>query len=314
MGCCISNSEARRARRLSITRSPLAVALDNATIHLIDMRTLVTGGAGLLGSTLLEHAPAGVEVHATYRSVPVVAARSHRVELADATIVADLFASVRPDVVIHTAYSTADGERDIVQATRNVVDACLASGAALVHMSTDALLDGEHAPYADDAPPAPVHQYGRWKAQAEAYVRERMPAAAVVRTSLITRLRPLDAGCAWVADALREGRRVTLYVDELRCPTAVEDLAAQIWEIAQLPAADRAGVWHLAGPEALSRYALGLLIAAHEGLDPTGIVHALSASSPSRRPRDLRLLTTRADAALRTRARPISALMLGRTR
>jgi dTDP-4-dehydrorhamnose reductase len=278
------------------------------------MRVLITGGAGLLGSTLLEHAPEGVDVHATYRSIPVVAARSHRAELADATIVPELFADVRPDVVIHTAYSMANGARDVWQATRNVVDACLASGAALVHMSTDALLDGEHAPYAEDAQPAPVHEYGRWKAQAEAYVRERMPAAAVVRTSLITRLRPLDAGSAWVADTLREGRRVNLFVDELRCPTAVEDLAAQIWEIVHLPAADRSGVWHLAGPEAVSRYALGLLIAAHEGLDPAGIVPTLSAASPTPRPRDLRLLTTRADAALRTRARPISALMLGRPR
>jgi dTDP-4-dehydrorhamnose reductase len=276
------------------------------------VRVLITGGAGLLGSTLLEQAAAADDVHATYRSVPVIAGRSHRLELSDGDAVAALWEAVRPEVVIHTAYSMDAGERDVWNATRNVADACRTAGAALVHVSTDALFDGEHAPYAEDAEPAPVHEYGRWKARAEAYVREQMPEAAVIRTSLVMRLRPLDPRCAWVADSLREARPVTLFVDELRCPIAVHDLAAQVWEIARLPADERGGVWHLAGPEAVSRYTLGVLIAAHEKLDPAGITPAPSSASTAPRPRDLRLLTTRADRQLRTRARPVSALMLQR--
>ncbi|MDB4948513.1 MAG: dTDP-4-dehydrorhamnose reductase [Gemmatimonadetes bacterium] len=278
------------------------------------MRVLITGGAGLLGSTLIEHAPMDAEVHATYRSIPVVAPRSAQVELSDADAVAALWAEVRPELVIHTAYSMESGERDVWQATRNVVRATSDVGAALIHMSTDALLDGEHGPYAEDAKPAPVHEYGRWKAQAERHVRAEMPGAAVVRTSLVTRLAPLDPRSAWIAGSLRDGRPLTLFVDELRCPIAGDDLARQLWEIASLPADERAGMWHLAGPEALSRYALGLLVAAHEGLDPAAITPALSAASPSPRPRDLRLLTARADRALRTRARPISELLLERRR
>ncbi len=65
----------------------------------------------------------------------------------------------------------------------------------------------------------------------------------------------------------------------------------------------------MVGPEALSRYALGLLIAARFGLDPRGIVPPPSAASPAPRPRDLRMTTGRADAALRTRARGASEVM-----
>jgi dTDP-4-dehydrorhamnose reductase len=278
------------------------------------MRILITGGAGLLGSTLIEHAPAEAEIHATYRSIPVVAPRSSWVELSNAAAVAKLWAEVRPELVIHTAYSMEAGERDIWQATANVVAACRAHGTELVYMSTDALLDGEHGPYAEDADPEPVHEYGRWKARAELHVRREMPGAAVVRTSLVTRLAPLDLRSAWVADSLRAGTPVKLFVDEMRCPIAVEDLALQMWELASLPGGERAGVWHLAGPEAVSRYTLGLIVAAYEGLDPAGITPALSASAPTPRPRDLRLLTTRADRALRTRARPIGALLLDRRR
>jgi dTDP-4-dehydrorhamnose reductase len=102
---------------------------------------------------------------------------------------------------------------------------------------------------------------------------------------------------------------VRLFTDELRCPTAVEDLAAQLWEVARLPADGRAGVWHLVAPEAVSRYTLGLLLATRHGLNLAGITPVPSASSPVPRPRDLRLLTARADRELRTRARPISAAL-----
>lgn len=271
---------------------------------------LVTGGAGLLGRTLLALAPAGVTLHATQRQQPVVGAVAHTVELSDAAAVAALFEKVQPTLVIHTAFSMVEGPRDILAATQSVVAGCRATGAALIHLSTDALFDGEQAPYTESADPAPLHEYGRWKAEAEGLVREALPQAAVIRTSMIVQFAPLDRSSAWVANSLREGKPITLFVDELRCPILVEDLARQVWEVALLPTAERAGMWHLVGPEAISRYALGLLIAAHERLDPRGITPALSATFPTPRPRDLRLLTVRADRTLRTRARPVSVLGL----
>ena len=81
---------------------------------------------------------------------------------------------------------------------------------------------------------------------------------------------------------------------------------AQLWEIAELPPGERAGIWHLAGPEALSRYALGSLIATALNLPTERLRWGLSRDAGAPRPRDLRLLTPRADAHLRTRARPIS--------
>jgi dTDP-4-dehydrorhamnose reductase len=272
-------------------------------------RVLVTGGAGLLGSALLRAAPAGVEVHATQRRTPVEGAEAHTVDLADASAVEALFARVRPDLVLHTAYTQEGGERDVWGATESVVAGCVAAGAALVHLSTDALLDGEHAPYDEAAEPAPVHEYGRWKAKAERYVRDRLPGAAVVRTSLIVRADPPDRASAALVERLRRGEPVPLFVDELRCPIAAEELAAQLWEVALLPPERRAGVWNLAGPEAVSRFALGVLLARRHGLDSAAIVPALGRAFAAPRPRDLRLLTPRADRELRTRACPVSEVL-----
>lgn len=266
------------------------------------MKILITGGAGLLGSALIGAAPEGIDLHATQRSTPVPSgARAHTVDLANDAGVDALFAEVRPDVVIHTAYGKTDYARDIILATRNVADACGRAGAALVHISTDVVFDGERAPYAEDDPLSPITDYGQRKAEAERVVRQLAPAAALVRTSVIVRTDGEDATIA----QLRDGTFPPAFVDELRSAIAVEDLAAQLWELALLPRERMAGVWHLAGPEAVSRYTLATLLAVRHGIQ-TRVVPALNREFTPRRPRDLRMLTTRADGELRTRARPVS--------
>lgn len=275
------------------------------------MRTvLITGGAGLLGSTLIRLAPEGVRLCCTQRRTPAVGCPAHTVELSDAAAVRALLDRIRPDLVIHTAYSADAGERDILAATESVVEGSLEVGAELVYLSTDALLDGRSAPYAEEAEPDPVHEYGRWKAHAERLVRQRAPGAAVIRTSLIVSLKPLDPRCAWVRAGLQGEAAVSLFTDELRCPIAADDLAGQIWELCTLAPDLRRGVWHLAGPEAISRYALGVLLAARWGLPADRLRPAGSDESPAPRPRDLRLLTGRADRELSRRARPISAVVM----
>jgi len=278
------------------------------------MRILITGGAGLLGSALIRAAPEGVDLHATRRTAPVLdLAREHAVDLADAAATAALLDAVRPELVIHTAYRQDTPERDVWRATESVVLACRAAGAALIHLSSDVVFDGEHAPYAESAAPAPVHEYGRWKAHAERLVREQLPAAAIVRTSLITRPDPPDTISARVIDSIRDtargGEPPRLFVDELRCPIGDEDLAAQLWELAAMSPDAQAGFWHLAGPEAVSRYTLGVLVARRHGVDADAIIPTRSRGAGLQRPRDLRLLTTRADCELRIFARPISEVL-----
>lgn len=61
----------------------------------------------------------------------------------------------------------------------------------------------------------------------------------------------------------REG---ALFTDDIRCPVHVADLAAGLWKLA---ASNEAGVFHLAGTDALSRYSLGVLIARRDGIAPS---------------------------------------------
>jgi dTDP-4-dehydrorhamnose reductase len=80
----------------------------------------------------------------------------------------------------------------------------------------------------------------------------------------------------------------------------VNDLAAALLELA---AGSHAGVCHVAGADAVSRYELGLLIAARDGLDPAALPAGLHAASGNPGPLDVRLDSTGTQARLTTRLR-----------
>ena len=91
-----------------------------------------------------------------------------------------------------------------------------------------------------------------------------------------------------------------LYTDVVRCPVDVNDLASALLELA---ASTHAGICHVAGTDAVSRYELGLLIAARDGLDPATLPVGLRAAIGSPRPLDVRLDSTKTQARLTTRLR-----------
>jgi dTDP-4-dehydrorhamnose reductase len=262
----------------------------------------------MLGSALAAAAPPGVEVHVTWRNTPPREARAHRVELSEPGALEALLRQLDPALVIHAAYAKESGERDIVGATTRVAVACAARRVALIHLSTDLVFDGEAGPYDEESAVSPLIAYGRWKARAEAAVREALPQAALLRPSLIVSFTRPDPATAWVERGLRAGGPVTLFTDEIRSAVRLDDLVNATWEIAAMPASGRAGVWHLGGDEAVSRLALGLLIARYHGLPADPLLPALSPRGAERRPRDTRLLSRRAG-SLATPLRGVSTLL-----
>jgi dTDP-4-dehydrorhamnose reductase len=188
-----------------------------------------------------------------------------------------------------------------------VAAACAALQTPLIHMSTDALFDGDHAPYRESDDPSPVNAYGRAKALAEGAVKDACPDAAIVRASLIIAPDGSDGTSSWALARLRAGERVTFFDDEFRMPILVEDLAAMLWEIGALDPAERRGVWHLPGAERLSRFDLGKILCRRFGLDESLIDAASVASMPEPRPRDVSLVSDRAS-SLTVRPRPVASL------
>lgn len=268
---------------------------------------LITGAAGFIGhevarrAAAVQFAPAWATWHLN-EPAPLDGVACHRLDITDGDAVTALLHRLQPAAVIHAAYRKSGRDAEAITATGagHVARAAAAIGARLVHISTDMVLDGEHPPYDESAPPAPVHDYGHAKAAAEALVHSVAPAAAIVRTSLVCRLDPPDPATQWVLDSLRRGQHITLYTDEVRCPVWLEDLADALLELA---ANDFSGVLNVSGPQALNRYEMGFHLARCYGLDPAGISPGLSADGEVRRPRNLTLDTSLAQRVLQTRLR-----------
>jgi dTDP-4-dehydrorhamnose reductase len=263
---------------------------------------LITGGSGYLGSHLARQAASEWRVVATYRShaIALAGVEAVRLDLRDGEAVAALVARVCPRAVIHTAFdaTSSDAMQDvIIEGTRRIAEAAAACGSRLFHLSSDMVFDGERAPYFPGDPPRPITPYGRAKAEAERVVAREVPRAAIVRTSLIYGLDPVDPRTLWVLNSLRERSPITLFTDEIRCPVWVEQLAAALLELAR---GDHPGVWHVAGPQPMSRYAFGERLARAFGLDASGITPGLSQASGLVRPCDLTLDIESSRAGLRS--------------
>jgi len=285
---------------------------------------LVTGGSGYLGSHLARQARQTWRVVATYHShtIGLPGCQMVPLDIRDRVAVDDLLLKLRPRAIVHTAAdisSPSAMQTVIVEGTRHVAAGAAAVGARLVHLSTDVVFDGEQAPYAEGDPPQPVTSYGRAKAEAEQVVAELCPEAAIVRTSLIYGFDPPDPRTMWIVDSVRHRQPLTLFTDEVRCPVWVEQLAAALLELA---AQDEGGVWHLAGPQPLTRYQFGeRLVRAYGlpsrypaqtstpgdmpetapgGVDPVTITPGLSRESGLVRPRNCTLDVRKAQARLRS--------------
>jgi dTDP-4-dehydrorhamnose reductase len=247
-------------------------------------RLLVTGGCGYLGRELVARAAAqGWAVRATwFERPPPEGGDWVRVDVRDEAAFAEAVDGV--DAVVHTAYRQGEREWDI-----NVVGSAAVARAAarcrLVHLSTDLVFSGEHGGYREEDEPAPVNSYGRSKAEAERRVAAAHPAATIVRTSLIYG----GAEPGPQERLARENRR--FFVDELRSPVQVGDLAQAILELLPL---DVPGPLHLGGADDVSRFDFAVLLGADPAkLEPTraSVERAPNVTLDSSRAREL--LSTR---------------------
>ncbi len=153
------------------------------------MKILVTGGAGFIGSHLVEHLlAAGHEVTAlddlstgSEANVPAGAALE-RIDLRDGDAVRRSLAAVAPEVVLHEAgqsdvrVSTREPERDAavnVIGGIHLLEACVAAKVRkVVYASTGGAVYGnpQRVPVTEDAPVRPISQYGISKHTVEHYL------------------------------------------------------------------------------------------------------------------------------------------------
>ena len=264
------------------------------------------GASGFLGSRLLALAPRDMDLVGTGQRRPVREGpwRQRVLDVTSASAVRALVQAERPEAVFYVAYHKSD-PAITVDGARVAAMAAAKAHARFVFTSTDLVFDGRTGRYAEDAPLGPTMTYGALKVEAEAHVRDAHPQAIIVRPALMagesgSMLRP-----AYECGTLERGEPVDLFTDEWRTPVHVDDVARACWELA---ARDIAGVFHIGGPQRLSRFELGEVLCRVHGFDRALL---RPAPRPPGRPRDTSLDSSRITAFLDWAPRPVEdALVL----
>lgn len=254
------------------------------------MKVLVTGAAGQLGQALAATCPGAIELVALDRSA---------LDLTDESAVRRCLDTARPQAVINaaafTAVDKAESEPQAAHAANAVAPghlaaACAATGARLIHVSTDFVFDGVRGtPYPPDAVVAPLGVYGSTKAQGEQRIQStRGLDYRIVRTSWVHG----PVGRNFVLTMLQLFRtrpEVRVVCDQVGTPTSTLTLAPLLWWLAD--DAGASGILHFSDAGVASWYDFALAIheeAVVRGLAPANVrVIPISTDqypTPARRP------------------------------
>jgi dTDP-4-dehydrorhamnose reductase len=245
-------------------------------------RAMVTGASGLLGGQVLR---------ALQRSGVAVEGWSHTVQRApdgiafhvqDLTLDGAIERAVsesRPDLIVHCAALTdvdrCEAEPEAASALNARLPALLARAAAkrglrFVHISTDAVYDGERAGrHSEHEDPAPANVYAVTKREGEVAVLAAHPTATVVRTTMhgwTATGRPSFSEA--ILSGLVHSRPLTLFRDVVFSPLHAGALADAVLALA---AVEIRGVINVGAADAIAKDAFGRLIADMFGLDASPI-------------------------------------------
>lgn len=247
-------------------------------------RILITGASGLLGINLALTIAQGhraqdgsrYEVYGTVNQQDLLttAFTVIQTDLLAPGALEDLLERTRPDWVIHCAalaeLEACEAAPEKARQLNSILPGKLAGhvargGARLIHVSTDAVFDGQRGNYTETDTPNPLSIYARTKLEGEQAVAEANPQAIIARVNLFGwSLSGKRSLAEFFFNNLSAGKQVLGFTDVYFCPLLANDLAAVF---IQMMEKDLDGLYHVVSPDCTSKYEFGVKIARKFGLD-----------------------------------------------
>ena len=233
----------------------------------------------MLGQYLVAEAVSrGHEVVSTYRGgKPCPSARAVPLDMTDGDAVDSFLAKEMPDKVLLTAAITDVDECERkpqlafsinVEGTLNIAMACKLTGAPLLFVSTDYVFNGfKGSKYYEFEDPDPLSIYSKTKLEGERVVMDSSKRNAVCRVAVLYGWNSLSIKenfATWIIHTVRAGKTVDLFEDQFVTPTYAPHCAKVLMEISER---GLKGVFHTSGPDCLSRFQMGTIIAEEFGLE-----------------------------------------------
>ena len=240
------------------------------------MRILVTGASGLLGLNLClekakKHDVFGIVHQTRLANVPFTIIRQ---DLTRRESLSKIFDHVKPELVINCAAMAnvdqcekypAEAAKINTEAPGYLAKNCAERAIPFVHISTDAVFDGEIGNYKETDVPCPLSIYAKTKLEGEKRVLDVNQASLIARVNFfgfsITGRRSL---AEFFLRNLISGNKVNGFVDIQFSPLYVNDLVEILFNMI---GKKLTGVYHVVSTEHLSKYDFGMLISEKFNLD-----------------------------------------------
>lgn len=256
---------------------------------------LVVGASGLVGQELMRRLSlAKRPVVGTY--VRQERENLRRLDITDGAQVQRFITGVQPQTIFLCAALTEvdyceehpdQAYRQNVEGPRSVAQAAARIGAQLVFYSTEYVFDGRNGPYDEAAPAAPLSVYGKSKLDGEIAVRENVPEALILRTTVVYGWDPLSKKknfAMQVYERVQTGREMTIPFDQIGNPTLADDLAECSIELADKRVS---GIVNVVGKDLLPRSDFTRALVRSLGGDASRVTAVTTASMKQKAARPL---------------------------
>lgn len=265
----------------------------------VNMRILIIGASGLLGSYLVKYGSDYYEIFGTYNLHELKGEKFLKLDVTNRKETIELITKIKPDVVIDTHSITNVDYCELhpeeawninVNGTKNVVEACKILGCKLVFISTDYVFDGKKTIYTEKDKPHPINLYGRTKYICEKIIESFDIEHLIIRTSVLYGVggSGKEPFPIWVIKNLKEKKEIKVVIDQFNNPTYAGNLANIIYLLLRKK---KKGLFHVVGKDNISRYEFAIKIAEIFNLDKNLIIPITSAQLPqaASRPKKLNL-------------------------
>lgn len=247
------------------------------------MKILISGGSGLLGKYLIQTQPQkdfeGLgqefehEITACYRDHRI---NGIKLDVSNNSEVLDRLFTIKPDIIIHCA---ANGDVDDVEnnpsnavksdllGTINLMRYAESMKCKLVTISTNAVYEGNDAPYDEGSRRNPINFYGKIKSLADDMIMNSSCDWMIIRPIMMYGWPNEGQRGNWVTKLIGANKGFGLVTDSYTQPTYAGDVARAIWHLIEN------NVWkvsyNVATEEKVSIYEFGWKIAKVFELDRT---------------------------------------------
>jgi dTDP-4-dehydrorhamnose reductase len=254
------------------------------------MKVLITGGSGLLGKSLKETKPVGVDIKSTWYTNFIDC--DYQLDICNKSQVRYVFELVKPQLVIHCAAVgsvdyTENNSTEVAQVniegSLNIAKAANNYKAKFVYISSNAVFDGNDPPYTETSKRKPVNRYGLIKKKAEDEIM-RLDDWLIIRPFLLYGWHYKNARPNWfttIFNALLNSRQLRLVDDVYWQPTNAIDCAKAIWQLTEY----KNDIFNIATDERVTLYEFARMIAKLWGYGDTELIKPIASSELEIAPR-----------------------------